>query len=301
MIAAAISLEQPGIRGLGMNTTFVGVIGLCLLALGVSKGAAMEVDRATFPNMLPVTPVVVFGADQRASAENFAASHHTNALALRRDYAATGIVRCGNAHGSGQLTLADDVVTTAAHVIYDRDGKLRGDREHCHFIIEANGQQISTELEVEGAIVGSSDPYNQDAVHDWAVVKLVHPVHEATPYGLGKPNGEGPVRFVARGAIDWANAWDMSLQDCRLRAGLGDGAEGTREFSFDCAANVGASGSGLFDGDGKGLLAIFVGYRSVDPDHPLPFSATHYNFAVTIEGAFRRAVEQQAALRTAAK
>ena len=93
---------------------------------------------------------------------------------------------------------------------------------------------------------------------------------------------------------------------CRCRTagcatGLEDGAEGTREFSFDCSANVGASGSGLFDGDGKGLMAIFVGYRSVDPGQPLPFSATHYNFAVTIEGAFRRAVERQAALRTAAQ
>jgi len=284
-----------------MRTVVAGALGFCLLALGVSKGAALEIERASFPNALPVTPVVVFGADQRASAENFALSHHIDALALRRDYAATGIVRCGNAHGSGQLTLADDVVTTAAHVIYDRDGKLRGDREHCHFVIEADGREISTELQVEGAIVGSTDPYNQDAVHDWAVVKLARPLHEAAPYPLAKPDGEAPIRFVARGAIDWAGGRDLSLQDCRLRAGLEDGAEGTREFSFDCSANVGASGSGLFDGDGKGLLAIFVGYRSVDPDRPLPFSATHYNFAVTIEGAFRRAVERQAALRTAAQ
>jgi len=284
-----------------MRTVVAGALGFCLLALGVSKGAALEIEPASFPNALPVTPVVVFGADQRASAENFALSHHIDALALRRDYAATGIVRCGNAHGSGQLTLADDVVTTAAHVIYDRDGKLRGDREHCHFVIEADGREISTELQVEGAIVGSTDPYNQDAVHDWAVVKLARPLHEAAPYPLAKPDGEAPIRFVARGAIDWAGGRDLSLQDCRLRAGLEDGAEGTREFSFDCSANVGASGSGLFDGDGKGLLAIFVGYRSVDPDRPLPFSATHYNFAVTIEGAFRRAVERQAALRTAAQ
>ncbi len=138
-------------------------------------------------------------------------------------------------------------------------------------------------------------------MHDWAVVRLARPLPEAAPYALAQAAGEAPVRFVARGAIDWDGGRDMSLQDCRLRNGLEDGAEGTREFSFDCSANVGASGAGLLDADGKGLLAIFVGYRSVDPDRPLPFSATHYNFAVTIEGAFRRAVERQAALRTAAQ
>ena len=48
------------------------------------------------------------------------------------------------------------------------------------------------------------------------------------------------------------------------------------------------------------VMAVFVGYRSVAPDEPLPFSARHYNFAVTVEGAFRRAVELQAALEATA-
>ena len=88
---------------------------------------------------------------------------------------------------------------------------------------------------------------------------------------------------------------------CHLRDGLENGSEGTREFSFDCSANVGASGSGLLDGDGNALLAIFVGYRSVAPDKALPFSSTHYNFAITVEGAFRRAVERQASLGATAQ
>ena len=280
-----------------MKATIAGA--LCLVVLGLSKGAALVVEPLTLPGQQ--TPVVVFGDDLRASAENFALLHHLDARALRRRYAATGVVHCGNARGSGQLTLADDVITTAAHVLYDRGGRLRGDREHCRFVVEAEGREISTALEVEGAITGSTHPYDESAVHDWAVVKLARPLREAAPYALGKPAGEAPVRFVARGAIDWGDGRDMSLQDCRLRAGLEDGAEGTREFSFDCSANVGASGAGLLDADGKGLLAIFVGFRSVDPAQALPFSATHYNFAVTIEGAFRRAVERQAALRTAGR
>ena len=245
--------------------------------------------------------MVVFGADQRASAEDFALQHHLDAPALRKRYAATGIVHCGNAHGAGQLTIADDVLTTAAHVLYDRNGKLRGDREHCRFVVEADGQEISTALEVEGAVVGSTNPYNESAVHDWAVVRLARPLAGASPYKLAAPASDEAVRLVARGSVDWREGRDLSLQDCRLRNGLEDGVEGTREFSFDCSANIGASGAGLLDAGDKGLLAIFVGWRSIDPDRPLPFSSLHYNVAVTIEGAFRRAVERAAALRTAGR
>ena len=286
-----------------MKATVAGAAALCLvafwsLAAPLSKAAAFEAEPMAKPSW--VTPVVVFGADQRATLEDFAARRQI-ASVLRQRYAGTGIIRCGNAHGSGQLTLSDDVVTTAAHVLYDRTGHLRGDSAHCRFEIEADGQVVSTALDVNGAIAGSTDPYNESAVHDWAVVKLAHPLPEATPYPLAAPSREEPIRFVARGSVDWGGGRAMSLQDCHLRDGLENGAEGTREFAFDCSANVGASGAGLLDGDGRALLAVFVGYRSVAPDQALPFSATHYNFAVTIEGAFRRAVERQAALGATAQ
>jgi hypothetical protein len=284
-----------------LKARFAGAVGFCLLVLGLSKGLALEAEPMKVPSGVPLLPVVVFGADQRATAETFALKHHLDAAALRRRYAATGVIHCGNARGSGQLTLTDDLVTTAAHVLYDRNGRLRGDSDHCRFVVDAGGQEISTNLEVDSAVVGSTNPYNESAVHDWAVVRLARPLHEAEPYALAIATENAPVRFVARGAIDWDGGRDMSLQDCRLRTDLENGAEGTRELSFDCSANVGASGSGLLDAEGKGLMAVFVGYRSVDPESPLPFSATHYNFAVTIEGAFRRAVEREAALKTAAQ
>jgi len=275
-----------------------GIAALCLLAFGLSKAGAWE--RPPFDG-LAATPVVVFGTDGRASFDAFAAERRMDAAALRKRYAATGVVRCGHAHGSGQLTLTDDVVTTAAHVLYDHEGRLRGDSAHCLFVVQAGGQEIATPLEVEGAIVGSHDPYAESAVHDWAVVKLARPLREATPYPLTAPQAASPVLFVARGAIDWGEGRETSMQACRLRDSLEQGSEGTREFAFDCSTNVGASGAGLLDGEGRALMAIFVGYRSVAPDQSLPFSATHYNFAVTVEGAFRRAVERQAALGATAQ
>ena len=47
--------------------------------------------------------------------------------------------------------------------------------------------------------------------------------------------------------------------------------------------------------------AILVGWRSNKPFRAAPFSTTHYNFAVTIEGAFKKAVVASAAKAYVAK
>jgi hypothetical protein len=93
----------------------------------------------------------------------------------------------------------------------------------------------------------------------------------------------------------------MSMENCRLHDVLSKGSEGTREFSFDCDAGVGASGGAVLNSNGGRLLAVFVGYRSIAPDQTMPFSTQHYNFAVTVDGAFRRAVEAAAGFSTAAR
>ena len=57
---------------------------------------------------------------------------------LRRSHAASGLIYCGETHGAGQLTLANNVVTTAAHVLFDERGALRS--ENCDFAIETDGK-----------------------------------------------------------------------------------------------------------------------------------------------------------------
>jgi hypothetical protein len=83
----------------------------------------------------------------------------------------------------------------------------------------------------------------------------------------------------------------MSMESCRLHDQLSVGQEGTREFAFDCETGDGASGGAVLMGEDQMQLgAILVGWRSNKPYRAVPFSATHYNFAVSIEGAFRAAV-----------
>jgi hypothetical protein len=48
------------------------------------------------------------------------------------------------------------------------------------------------------------------------------------------------------------------------------------------------------------VVAIYVGFRSIDASRAQPFSDNHYNFAITVEGPFRRALLEMAAPATTA-
>jgi hypothetical protein len=246
-------------------------------------GAALFADAQ-------VTPVVVFGKNSRRSVEDFAVTNKLDPKELKDRFTASGLVECGAAHGAGQLTLADDVVTTAAHVFFDEHGAPRA--RSCAFVIDSGRKQVRVPIDLESIVAGSKDPYAIAAVNDWAVAKLARPVVGITPYALaGAAKENSPVDFVARGHIDWGDGRKMSMEKCMLHDQLTIGPEGTREFSFDCETGDGASGGAVVTEDSVPAIgAILVGWRSNKPFRSAPFSKTHYNFVVTIEGAFKKAV-----------
>lgn len=248
-----------------------------------------------------VTPVVVFGKNSRRSVDEFAVEHKLDAADLRHKFTASGLIECGPAHGAGQLTLTDDLITTAAHVFFDERGAPRA--KTCYFVIESDGKQIRTPIDHASIVAGSTNPYAVEAVHDWAVARLKRPIEGVTPYGLAdSPRANMPVEFVARGHIDWGEGRKLSMEKCSLRDQLTVGQEGTREFSFDCETGDGASGGAVIMGSGDPVVgAVLVGWRSNKPFRSAPFSSTHYNFAVTIEGAFKKAVVAAAAKVVVAK
>ena len=269
--------------------------GFCLLVCFGARAAPAPLFSPAGPGAPAVVPVVVFGAHPRLTAEEFATENGLDPGLVKRRHAASGVIHCGDARGAGQLTLADNVITTAAHVLFDEQGQLRGDSAHCFFTATVADQEITTAIDMASVVSGNSDPYAEPAVHDWAVARLLRPIKGATPYGMGAPGQGGPdIQFVARGHSDWGSGRVMSMENCRMHDFLARGSEGTREVSFDCDAGVGASGGAVLNPNGARLLAVFVGYRSIAPDRTMPFSPQHYNFAVTLEGAFRRAVETAA-------
>ncbi|MGH6801503.1 MAG: trypsin-like peptidase domain-containing protein, partial [Methylocella sp.] len=210
-------------------------LAICIFFFGISvQASAVPFFSHILPEVTPLkaVPVVVFGKNSRRSVEEFAAEQKLNAAELRSRFAGSGVIECGDAHGAGQLTLANDLVTTAAHVFFDEKGAPRA--KVCFFSIENHGKETKVPINLGSIIAGSTNPYAVAAVHDWAVAHLTHPVEGVTPYGLAaatRPNT--PVEFVARGHIDWGDGRKLSIEKCRLHDQLSAGAEGTREFSFD--------------------------------------------------------------------
>ena len=277
---------MPQLSGLSL----AGLSLTAALFIPAAAGALPALNASDVSVSLPITQVLVFGKNSRQSPEQFAAAENLNVKDVKRAHAASGLVECGEAHGAGQVTLVGNVITTAAHVFYDEKGALRG--TSCTFAIEIEGRPVRVPVDLSSIKAGSTNPYAFPAVHDWAVAKLTKTIADVTPYQLSDSiQAQSPIEFVARGHIDWGDGRRMSMEACRLHDQLSAGQEGTREFAFDCETGDGASGGAVLMGDDQMQLgAILVGWRSNKPYRAVPFSPTHYNFAVSIEGAFRTAV-----------
>jgi len=267
---------------------------LCATAAPLSlsaaqAGMARDANVAAVAGVAP-TKVLVLGSEHRANAEQYAARNKLDLDTLKQAHAASGLVQCGRAHGAGQLTLSNDVITTAAHVFLDERGAHRS--RACHFVTEIAGKKRRIPIDMGTIVAGSARPYSAKAVNDWAVARLAQPLQEVTPYDLAdRVAVDQPVEFVSRGHSDWRNAETMSFEACKLRALTNQVKGGTREFAFDCGTGDGASGGAVLSGEPRLRLgAILVGWRSNDPSRIGPYSPSNYNFVVSIEGPFREAV-----------
>jgi hypothetical protein len=221
--------------------------------------------------------------DRRAAPIDFARRAGLDLEGLREQHGATGLVRCGAATGTGQLTLRNDVITTAAHVLIDQFGKRR---IGCVFEPMMGADRGPIPLDYDSITTGSTMPLAQPATRDWAVARLVAPVSGTTPYILASaPAVPASILMCAGGNREFAA---MGMENCTARSFIGTSREGIREFAIDCNAGPGSSGAALISGNQ--ILGIYVGYRSSDPKKAQAFSERHYNFAISVEGPFRRAL-----------
>jgi hypothetical protein len=228
----------------------------------------------------PYVPAVSMETDRRSAPDEWARRSGIAKSHIAAQYGATGIVRCGGAIGTAQLTLRADIITTAAHVLIDTNGQPR----KCTFQSAAGGAPVA--IDTQSIKSGTRTPMSEPATRDWAVARLAHPVSGVTPYGLAQPGIQPAGVFMVAAGNKRADR--MGAEKCRARGMLSASWEGVREFAIDCNAAPGSSGAALTAG--HSIVGIYVGYRSSDPARAQAFSATHYNFAITVEGPFRRAL-----------
>jgi hypothetical protein len=226
--------------------------------------------------------------DRRTDAVSYARDTGIELSTFQARFGASGLIRCGDAVGSGQVTLSSRVITTAAHVFYGTGGKLRGDS--CTFE-SASAPGVFIPIDMRSLITGSARPMEERATLDWAVAKLVSPADKISPYPIAS-SSETPTPIVMYGG-GHGPAAKMSIEQCSTRRVTAVAPEGVREVAFDCSAAHGGSGAALLNAKDE-MIAIFVGYRSVDAAAARPFSEIHYNFAITLEGSFRSALTKAA-------
>jgi Trypsin-like peptidase domain len=235
---------------------------------------------------------VTLVSDARLTLPEFARKSGQDPALFESRYAATGMIVCSGVYSTAQLTVTNDVVTTAAHAFYDTDGNPRGDLSTCHFNIMSDGKQLQVPLDVSSLVVGSRNPYALAPVHDWAVVRLVRAVPAARPYGIGEPGPVGtPIVMLAHRHRGWVHDGAKAIEPCAIRVESLTEKDMPRELAIDCSAGEGASGSAIMNpGEAGAMVGIYVGWRSTHPDRPGPFSMTHMNFGVAVEGPFRNAI-----------
>lgn len=253
----------------------LGLVGLWVAAAGLPLvGAGSELHR-------PFVPAVSMERDRRAAPDVFARRAGMAPETLRDEVGATGLVRCGAATGTGQLTIRNDVITTAAHVLIDGSGRRR---VGCVFEPMMGSGPIP--IDYNSIRTGSDMPLSQPATRDWAVARLVAPVPNTTPYALSKATIlPSAILMCAGGNKSFAA---IGMERCNVRKVIGKAPDGVREIAIDCNAGPGSSGAALLAN--RKVLGIYVGYRSRSPGKAQAFSESHYNFAITVEGPFRRAL-----------
>jgi hypothetical protein len=230
--------------------------------------------------------------DGRLTLADFAQKQGENPAVTEKRFGATGIVTCGNTHSTAQLTVRADVITTAAHAFYAPNGRLRANPSSCIFTI-LNGSQAQV-LRVQGSslTVGSSDPYAEPGVKDWAVARLVRPVEGTTPYQLATLSTTGNILLVANRHQGWAHDGARAIEACAIRRAERTLRNAPRELAIDCSTGQGASGSALMlPGAPGSMIGIYVGWRSNHPKASGPYAATHFNYGLAIEGPFREAIQ----------
>jgi hypothetical protein len=267
------------------------------LAFGLLAGLLFAVEVQADDRLMHTSSIAIpttaasitfLNQNSRESLERFAQRLGLGAEEIASRYGASGVIRCGHSVGTAQLVLAANVIATAAHNLFDMNGRPRGDSETCRFEVMVRGVPQVVSIELAGVRAGSNAPFRDPAIKDWAVAPLTRPIVGVRPYAIAdKMALPTPIMLFAAARPDGNAA--SSIEACTAHRITNAASSGERELAIDCSGDKGTSGAAMLTPDGR-FAGIYVGFRSRNPWVAAPFSEHHYNFGLTVEGAFRRAL-----------
>ena len=157
-----------------------------------------------------IREVAVFGnVEHRKTVPEFAAATGQRAEDVQKKYSATGTLICSGREGSAQVTLKDNIITTAAHTLFDSVTCVQKSApSDCVFMLRGSGGDLQKIKVKELKATGYKCPAVPTPDLDWAVLSLETPAKNVSPYGVESPPVKGllagdQVTFVAHSVDFW--------------------------------------------------------------------------------------------------
>lgn len=239
------------------------LLALACLAPGAWRAAADGIVRQ----------VAIFDDDDRRTEAEFASENRLPLAAVQERFAATGMIFCGQYYASGNLTVAANIVATAAHAFAAPDCGFVLEPQACTFTVE-NGARRQTVKIKRIVSQGYQCPAQPTHFDDWAVAELAEPIQDVKPYRI-EPQarrrvmpGEDVV-FVAALATDFRRrdahgdiTWPKTIGRCTVE-NVTSGPNGEDAlFSSNCDNSIGSSGGAVLRGGSEPALIGVLSYSN---------------------------------------
>lgn len=233
------------------------LIAFVLASFGSEVFAAMPCIRKSLLNGInDIVKVAQVDDPDRRTEEEFAIEHKKNLSEVQRRYAATGTLSCPRGKASANVTLVNNVITTAAHVFIDSQTcNTHTQIGQCKFLIKTGKTVQEFELGSLSDTGYKCPPPLPDPTRDWAVIKLKRPVKGIVPYSVNPSAHVGMDKQLTAIQAQSYDFWrgkknkryfPKSIGICSFKKAFFQGDDESF-FSTNCDIAQGGSGGALVD------------------------------------------------------
>ena len=307
------------------RTFIISAIVICFSGLAAPLARAI-VGNGINAHSIPKAPVIktlVIDEPDRLTEEEFAREHGRRLAEVQKRYAASGRLACkGWFPVSAQLTLRNNLVATAAHIVIDKNTTCHQYKalDDCEFIVAIGDRKRRSRIKkIIATGWGAECPH--DTTGDWLIAELESPIEGIEPYSLGAVEEIRPGKAITD--VHATNA-DLYWKDASghyhypKTIGLGEIKDvytvgwynGVMPdyISTNADSALGASGGAVLDDFGAHPLLLGVQVASTETEPELGRAIVHgkpnrcsyermtcASYSVPVAGYFRDALLKAAA------